>query len=46
MISQMVETAFRGSAEDLMMALLDSRGVTPEEAARIEEMIRKAREEE
>ena len=44
MVSQLVDTAFGGSAEDMMMALLDSRGVSPDEAARIRKMIRKAQE--
>ena len=42
MVSDLVDNAFGGSAEDLMMALLDSRGVSSEEAARIRAMIRKA----
>ena len=44
MVSQLVDTAFGGSAEDMMMALLDGRGVSPDEAARIRKMIRKAQE--
>ena len=44
MVSQLVDTAFGGSAEDMMMALLDGREVSPDEAARIRKMIRKAQE--
>jgi len=46
MVSQLVETAFEGSAEDLMLALLDSRGISGEEAQQIRRMIEKAEEEE
>lgn len=46
MVSQLVETAFGGSAEELMLALLDSRGISHKEAARIKTMIKKAEEEE
>jgi predicted transcriptional regulator len=46
MVTRLVDTAFGGSAEDMVMALLDGRGVSPEEAARIRKMIRKAQEEE
>ena len=39
MVSRLVDTAFQGSAEDLVMALLDGRGVSSEEAARIRSAI-------
>ncbi len=42
MIKNLVETAFGGSAEGLMMALLQGRGVSKEEAARIRLMIDQA----
>ena len=42
LVSNLVDTAFGGSADDLVMALLDGRGVSPEEAARIRRMIEKA----
>ena len=42
MVSRMVETAFGGSADDLVMALIQGRGVSREEARRIREMIDKA----
>jgi BlaI family penicillinase repressor len=41
-VSRLVDTAFGGSAEGLIMALLESRGVSKDEAARIREMIDKA----
>jgi len=41
-VGRLVESAFEGSAEGLMMALLDERGVTPVEAQRIRAMIDKA----
>jgi BlaI family transcriptional regulator, penicillinase repressor len=44
MIKDLVETAFGGSAEGLMMALLQGRGVSREEAARIRRMIDQAEE--
>ena len=40
-VSRLVDTAFAGSAEGLIMALLDGRGITPEEAARIHRLIEK-----
>ncbi len=46
MVSNLVETAFGGSADDLVMALLDGRGVSADEAARIQQMIRTAEEKE
>src|SRR3954470_19023422 len=42
MIRRLVDTAFGGSAEGLVMALLHGRGVSKEEAARIRAMIRNA----
>jgi len=42
MIEQLVETAFGGSAESLMMALLHGRGISKEEAETIREMIDQA----
>jgi predicted transcriptional regulator len=42
-VGRLVETAFGGSAEGLLMALLDERGVTSAEAERIREMIDKAK---
>jgi BlaI family transcriptional regulator, penicillinase repressor len=41
-VSRLVDTAFAGSAEGLVMALLDGRGVSEDEAARIRELIAKA----
>jgi BlaI family transcriptional regulator, penicillinase repressor len=43
MVGRLVDTAFDGSAEGLLMALLDERGVTPAEAERIRAMIDKAK---
>jgi predicted transcriptional regulator len=42
-VGRLVDTAFDGSAEGLMMALLDERGVTSAEAERIRKMIDKAK---
>jgi BlaI family transcriptional regulator, penicillinase repressor len=42
MIKNLVETAFGGSAEGLMMALLQGRGVSKEEAVAIRSMIDQA----
>ena len=42
MISRLVETAFAGSAEGLMMALLHERGISRQEAERIRAMIDEA----
>jgi predicted transcriptional regulator len=42
MIHRLVDTAFGGSAEGLVLALLHGRGVTKEEARRIRRMIEKA----
>ena len=41
-LSRLVQTAFGGSAEGLMVALLQDRGVSKEEAARIRTMIDQA----
>ena len=42
MIKQLVESAFGGSAEGLMLALLQGRGVSKEEAAKLRAMIDQA----
>jgi len=42
MIRRLVDTAFGGSSEGLVMALLDERNITAEEARRIKAMIGKA----
>lgn len=42
MIRRLVDTAFAGSAEGLVMALLHGRGVSKEEAKRIRAMIDRA----
>ena len=41
MVRRLVDTAFAGSAEGLVMALLAGRGVSREEAARIRRLIEK-----
>jgi BlaI family transcriptional regulator, penicillinase repressor len=38
-VDHLVKTAFSDSPDRLMMALLDSRGITADEAARIKQMI-------
>ena len=43
-VRRMVSTAFQGSTENLMMALLDGQKLSPEEAERIREMIDRAAE--
>lgn len=43
MVGRLVETAFEGSAEELVVALLNSRGVSPAEAKRIRKLIDAAR---
>jgi len=43
MVERLVETAFAGSAEELVVALLDGRGVSDAEAKRIRTLIEKAR---
>ncbi len=42
MIRRLVDTAFAGSAEGLILALLDGRGVSKDEAERIRAMIDRA----
>jgi len=42
MLEQMVNTVFAGSADSLVMALLESRGISPDEAERIRAMIAQA----
>jgi predicted transcriptional regulator len=42
MVTKLVETAFAGSADDLVMALIQGRGVSREEARRIRGMIEQA----
>lgn len=42
MVKKLVETAFNGSAEGLVHALLDGRGVSPDEAERIRALIDQA----
>ncbi|MBC8065784.1 MAG: BlaI/MecI/CopY family transcriptional regulator [Chlorobia bacterium] len=41
-VQKLVNTAFKGSTEGLMMALLEGRGLTKEEADRIRDLIEKA----
>jgi len=41
-VHRLVETAFAGSADSMMLALLEGRGVSEAEAARIRAMIDKA----
>ena len=45
LVDRLVETAFRGSAEGLVLAMLESRGLSDEEAVRIRKLIRDARKE-
>ncbi len=42
-VDRLVDTAFAGSVDGLVMALLDGRGITDEEQARIQAMIEDAR---
>jgi predicted transcriptional regulator len=42
-VHRLVDAAFAGSAEGLVLALLESRGVTDEEARRIRQLIDNAR---
>ena len=42
MVEQMVDVAFAGSADSLVMALLEARGVSADEAQRIRAMIAQA----
>lgn len=43
LVQRLVATAFSGSAEDLVLALLSGRGVTDDEARRIRALIEKSR---
>jgi BlaI family penicillinase repressor len=43
-VRRMVETAFAGSADRMVMALLDGRGVSNEEAIKIRRLIDESRE--
>jgi BlaI family penicillinase repressor len=45
-VIELLDTVCGGSPERLMTALLDYRGLTAEEAARIEPLIEQARDEE
>jgi predicted transcriptional regulator len=42
MVANLVDTAFAGSADSLVMALIEGRGVSEAEAARIRQMIARA----
>ena len=42
MVRRLVDTAFGGSAEGLVLALLDGRGVSADEAGRIRAMVDRA----
>ena len=42
-VASLVDTTFRGSADDMVMALLHGRGVSQAEADRIRTMIEKAK---
>lgn len=42
-VQKMVETAFSGAADEMIVALLDGRGVSDEEAARINKLIKAKR---
>lgn len=44
-VQKLVDTAFKGSTEGLMMALLEGRELTKEEADRIRELIERAEKE-
>ena len=44
-VKKLVDTAFKGSTEGLMMALFDGRGLSKDEADRIRELIEKAERE-
>ena len=43
MVARLVDTAFDGSAEGLIMALLDGRGISQDERTRIQELINSAK---
>ena len=42
MVNQMIDKAFAGSSEDLVLTLLESRGLTREESDRIQALIQNA----
>jgi len=42
MVANLVDTAFAGSADSLVMALIDGRGISDAEASRIREIIERA----
>ena len=42
MVRKLLDAAFGGSAEGLVLALLDGHGLTPAESRRIREMIQRA----
>ena len=44
MVRRLLDSAFKGSAEGLVMALLDGRGLSSDESKRIRDMIRRADE--
>lgn len=41
-VSDLVDRLFGGSAEDLVMSLVETRQITPEQLARLEKAVRKA----
>lgn len=43
-VRKMVDTAFSGAADEMIVALLDGRGVSDEEAARINKLIKAKRQ--
>ena len=43
LVDRLLETAFRGSAEGLVLAMLEGRGLSDEEAARIRKLIDNAK---
>lgn len=45
-VTRMIDNAFEGSASGLVMALLNARGISPEERERIQAMIHEAQPEE
>jgi predicted transcriptional regulator len=45
LVSRMIDTAFGGSVEEMVVALLRGRRLTAEEAGRIRKLIRKAKRE-
>ena len=45
LVDRLVETAFSGSAEGLVLAMLEGRGLSDEEAVRIRNLINDARKE-